>query len=153
MLETLLQVAAENVSNTAPVIVPTVAATTQNTVVDVVDSILARTETFLGLLIVILSSPGIVALANYFKRGSQRQASEELLGYLALQVKDIRKQQKPYAEFVYALLTDEQKKQVEEKFGPIVDTADQKLAVLNEELGKLTPKLAPSTRAAMVSVD
>lgn len=152
----LLQAVGQNLSEQViPVIVPpvqTAVTTTTQPVVDIVDSILARTETFFGLLIIILSSPGVIALANYFKRGKQRQAGEELLGYLALQVKDIRKEQGPYTQFIYNMLPDEQKKIVDNKFGPVVQTASDKLDNLNDELGKLSPKLAPSTRAAMVSV-
>lgn len=144
----LLQVANNATPIVTPVIAPVTTAVTP-TVVDTIDSLLARSETFITLIIMILSSPGIIALANYFKRGPQRQATEELLGYLALQVKDIRKESKPYTQFVYNILTDEQRKQVEEQFGPVTKTADDKLETLNSELEKLRPKLAPSTRAAM----
>lgn len=135
---TPLQIVVENATQTAG-----------PAVVSAVDSIMGNTITLVTLISIILGSPGVIALANYFGKSKERNAGQELLGLLATEVRDIRKDVNAYGTFVYNVLPDEQKKLIDEKGLPALNTVNDKLTNLNEELDKLTPKLAPSARAAL----
>lgn len=141
VLETILQ--------PLQVVVENATQATAPAVVSAVDSIMGNTITLVTLISVILGSPGIIALANYFGKSKERNAGQELLGLLATEIRDIRKDVNSYGTFVYNILPDEQKKIIDEKGLPVLDTVNDKLTNLDQELDKLTPKLAPNARAAL----
>lgn len=141
VLETILQPLQVVATNASEVVAPAV--------VSAADTLLDNTLTLLTLLIALASSPGIVALANYFGKSKERQAGQELLGLVATEIRDVRKDVASYGTFLYNMLPEDKKKIADEQVIPVITTANDKLNNLNEELTKLTPKLAPSARAAL----